>query len=83
MVIKDSTICELNKERERQIDKGFDNEWDDSFKTPDDWCTDIDAYVTWAKQMARMRSPEKYRRRMVQVATIAIAAIESFDRVNK
>jgi hypothetical protein len=40
----------------------------------------IEDYAGWARVMAGMSSPDKYRRRMVQVAALAVAAIESHDR---
>ena len=78
--ISQEITLELNAERLRQIAKGFDNEWDDESKYFADWCNDIEAYVVWARQMYRMRSPEKYRKRMLQIAALAIAACESYDR---
>lgn len=80
-MFNDLLVAELEQERQRQIDKGFGPEWDDDSKTLEDWCNDIEAYVVWARQMYRMRSPEKYRRRMKQIAVLAIAACESFDRL--
>ena len=71
---------EIDNERKRQIEKGYNAKWDDEIKTIEDFCNDIEAYVVWARQMHRMRSPEKYRRRMMQIAAIAIAACESYDR---
>jgi len=67
-------------ERARQDGKWGGAQVDDARKTPADWCLDIEAYNTWACQMHRMGSPDKYRRRMMQVAALAIAACESFDR---
>lgn len=78
-----AVIAEVMTERQRQAGKGFNAEWDDTAKTVEDWCNDIEAYVVWARQMHRMRSPEKYRRRMKQIAALAIAACESFDRKEK
>lgn len=67
-------------ERKRQDEKWGGPESDDKRKTEIDWIEDIEAYTAWAKQMYRMGSPEKYRRRMMQVAALAVAACESFDR---
>lgn len=67
-------------ERARQDGKWGGAQVDDDRKTPADWCLDIEAYNTWACQMHRMGSPDKYRRRMMQVAALAVAACESFDR---
>jgi len=79
-LLKTDMILELQKERLRQIEKGFDDNWDDTNKTIENWCDDIEAYIVWARQMYRMRSPEKYRNRMKQIAVLAIAACESYDR---
>lgn len=67
-------------ERARQDSKWGGAQADDARKTPMDWCLDIEAYNTWACQMYRMGSPEKYRHRMMQIAALAIAACESYDR---
>ena len=37
-------------------------------------------YVGWARSMAAMGSTDKARRRLIQVAALAIAAVESMDR---
>lgn len=73
---------EVALERNRQNEKWGGPEQDDSRKNTFDWISDIEAYVAWAKQMHRMGSPEKYRRRMMQVAALAVAACESHDRKN-
>lgn len=67
-------------ERARQDGKWGGAQEDDARKTPEEWCNDIEAYVVWARQMHRMGSPDKYRRRMTQIAALAVAACESFDR---
>lgn len=67
-------------ERARQDHKWGGPEADDARKTEIDWVADIQAYVAWACQMHRSGSPEKYRRRMMQVAALAVAACESYDR---
>jgi hypothetical protein len=76
-----NVVNEVTAERERQNVKFGGPAADDARKTPEDWCNDIEAYVVWARQMHRMGSPEKYRHRMMQVAALAIAACESFDRL--
>lgn len=67
-------------ERARQDGKWGGAQTDDARKTPEEWCNDIEAYVVWARQMHRMGSPDKYRRRMMQIAALAVAACESYDR---
>jgi len=73
-------LTEILSERDRQREKWGGDFEDDIRKDPIDWASDIQAYATWAKQMMRMRSHEKYRKRMMQIAALAVAACESFDR---
>ena len=63
----------------RQNEKGFDAVHDDVHSL-EDLCDHIIAYTTWAKEMLRMSSPEKFRRRIMQVGTIAAKTCQSFDR---
>lgn len=70
---------EIREERKRQCEKGYDQVHDDG-QGLENICDDIIAYATWAKQMARMKSPDRYRRRMRQIGALAVAACESFDR---
>ena len=77
----DLILKEIQEERQRQYKKGFNFSHDDS-QSEDVICDAIIAYAQWAKQMNRMKSPEKYRRRMMQIGAMAIAACESFDRKN-
>ena len=72
---------EVQIERARQDAKWGGPKVDDTRKTAENWCNDIEAYVVWARQMHRMGSPEKYRRRMKQIAALAIAACQSYDRL--
>jgi hypothetical protein len=75
-----SVMNEVTTERKRQDMKFGGPDADDSRKTPEDWCNDIEAYIVWARHMHRMDSPERYRRRVMQVAALAVAACESYDR---
>jgi len=75
-----SVSREITYERSRQRAKGF-NANHDATKTPENWCNDIEAYVVWARQMSRMGSDKKYRKRMKQIAALAVAACESFDQL--
>ena len=70
---------EIKAERVRQDLKWGGEHWDDG-KMVEDWVDDIIAYTTWAKQMWRARLSEKYRKRMMQVAALAVAACQSYDR---
>jgi hypothetical protein len=79
-MVRFDAMAEVGAERERQDAKWGGPEADDARKTPADWVQDIDSYVTWAGQMARMGDLNKYRRRMMQVAALALAACEHYDR---
>ena len=80
MAISKEVLYQIEVERKKQISKGFIAEIDDT-KGHLDWCADIEAYCAWARQMGRMTALTKYRHRMMQIAALAIAACESFDRV--
>ena len=66
-------------ERDRQ-DQKWGGETHDDHHGPEDWHRYIVRYAGWAAQMADMGSLYKYRRRMVQVSALALAAVESVDR---
>ena len=74
-----TAIKEVIAERERQDDKWGGAEHDDQHSTAD-FCRYIKNYTAWADQMADMGSPDKARRRLIQVAAMAVAAVESIDR---
>lgn len=76
-----SVIGEVKAERRRQDEKWGGPEADDRRKSVEAWLLDIEAYVAWCRQMYRMGSPDKYRRRMIQVAALVVAALESHDRL--
>lgn len=73
---------EIIAERSRQDEKWGGPQQGDARKGPTAWCADIEAYALTAKQQARRGQPEEYRRRMLQVAALAVAACESFDRLS-
>lgn len=75
-----SVIGEVMAERVRQDEKWGGPVSDDFHKTTIDWIQDIEGYTAWAKQKIRSGNPGEYRRRMMQIAALAIAACESFDR---
>ncbi|BBO80189.1 hypothetical protein DSCO28_07550 [Desulfosarcina ovata subsp. sediminis] len=72
--------ADVRNERIRQDQKNGGVEHDDNH-FPAEWCELINAYATWAKTMESFDNLEKYRRRMIQVAALAIAAVESHDRL--
>jgi alkylhydroperoxidase/carboxymuconolactone decarboxylase family protein YurZ len=75
-----SILKEVAKERERQISKGYDAIHDDYEKLFTDFIEDIESYNLWCRQMYRMGSLDKARRRMVQIAALAVSAVEYIDR---
>ena len=72
-------IHDVMAERNRQDEKWGGPEHDDGH-TFRDYVRWIKNYAGWSDQMADGLSWEKARRRMVQVAALAIAAIEWVDR---
>jgi hypothetical protein len=77
----DAAILDVIAERKRQDAKWGGPLSDDQRNHPSDWCRLIQDYAGWARTMASMDSSEKYRKRMVQIAALAVAAIESHDRL--
>lgn len=76
----DPIYIEIAEERARQDVKWGGSAHDDEH-APFFWCQLIQDYAGWARVMAGMDNPAKYRRRMVQVATLAVAAAQSHDRL--
>jgi len=78
----DKILGEVANERVRQISK-----WGhkvDKIYSPLDWHEMISDYNGWARRMAAMGSPHKARTRYIQVAALAIAAVEALDaRIDK
>ncbi len=80
MTINSELIClEVAEERERQ-----DNKWggpihDDEHSVAE-FAQLIEDYAGWARTMAGMNSPHKARNRLIQVAALAVAAVEGIDR---
>jgi hypothetical protein len=68
-----------------------ENKWSSEDKTyqehdderlPKDWCEDIVCYAYWAKMMTRMESGEKLRKRLLQIAGLALHGVMSYDRLS-
>lgn len=74
-----SVIDEVVAERQRQDEKWGGAEHDDSHDTTV-FVQLIEDYAGWARVMAGMQNGIKARRRLVQVAALAVAAVESIDR---
>ncbi len=75
----DQLLEEVRLERERQDGKWGGAKHDDS-NGPEHWRDMIHAYTNWSWSMFRMGSRDKWRRRMIQVAALALAWVESEDR---
>ncbi|KXS55031.1 MAG: hypothetical protein AWU57_627 [Marinobacter sp. T13-3] len=80
--IQEVVLAAIAAERRRQDDKWGGAAHDDEL-SPDHFVQRVQDYAGWARVMAGMNSPHKYRRRMIQVAAIATAAVESHDRQAK
>lgn len=74
-----SVIDDVKNERVRQFEK-WDGVFSDDNYTPGDWYALIKDYNCWARRMGCMGSTDKYRRRLIQIAALAVAAVEALDR---
>lgn len=74
-----SVLLEVLKERERQVGK-WDGVFDDADWLPGDWYSMIEDYNGWARRMACMGSKDKARNRYIQIAALAVAAVEALDK---
>lgn len=72
-------LQDVLSERKRQDGKWGGPSHDDNHTTAEfvQW---IEDYAGWARMMDSMQSFDKARRRLVQVAALAVAAVESIDR---
>ena len=72
-------LADVAAERVRQDYKWggpeVDDRWDEL-----DWHEMIADYNGWARRMAAMNSFDKARNRYVQIAALAVAAVEALDR---
>lgn len=72
-------LGELAAERQRADGKWGGAQHDDAL-TPDQWWAVLTDYAGWARRMWVMGSPDQARRRLVQLAALAVAAVEVIDR---
>lgn len=72
-------LGEIAIERARQDDKWGGAAHDDQHTTAD-FVQLIQDYAGWSRVMDGMNSPDKARRRLIQVAALALAGVESIDR---
>lgn len=78
MMSSETILEEVSEERARQIRKGYLASYDQGHHQ-NDWHRMIGDYTSWARQMANMGSPDNARKRYVQVAALAVAAVEALD----
>jgi hypothetical protein len=77
--VTNRVLADVAAERQRQIMKWTETFNDDHW-TPLDWHEMIADYNGWARRMATMGSTEKARNRYIQIAALAVAAVEAIDR---
>lgn len=70
---------EVSKERVYQDAKWGGPEHDDQY-TAEEFLRLVEKYAISARVLSSMDSPEKARHRLIRVAALAIAAVESIDR---
>lgn len=74
-----NVLNDIRAERDRQNAK-WGGAANDDQHTVGEFVQLIQDYAGWARTMATMNSPEKARRRLVQVAALAVACVEAMDR---
>jgi len=72
-------LAQVAEERERQDGKWGGESHDDTLSI-DEWHELLSDYIGWGRRMAKMGSPDKARRRLIQVAALAVAQVEAIDR---
>ena len=76
---RDEVLNEVSLERDRQISK-WSGIFDDANYSCEDWHAMITDYSAWARRMGAMGSKDKQRNRLIQVAALAVAAVEAIDK---
>jgi hypothetical protein len=79
MTKTDHVLVDVAEERIRQDEKWGGSVNDDQWDALD-WHEMIADYNAWARRMVAMESYDKARRRYIQVAALAVAAVEALDR---
>ena len=74
--MNEAILQEIREEREYQDGK-WGTEFDDK-NTLNDWAAYINVYL--GKCVTMKSNPEEQRKQMKKVATLAVAAMEAFDR---
>ena len=76
-------VLEQDKTERARQDEKWGGSANDDKHTIAEWVNLIKAYADWAEVMQGMGSLDKARNRLVQVAAMAVAAVESVDRQSK
>ena len=79
MSIRHNILVDIELERDRQTNK-WTGIFEDSKWSAFDWHEMISDYNAWARRMASMGSLDKARNRYIQIAALAVAAIEQIDQ---
>lgn len=79
MTRRQSILVDVSNERVRQEQK-WDGVFNDDHYSAFDWHEMIADYNAWARRMASMGSMDKARIRYIQIAALAVAAVEALDR---
>lgn len=79
LMARQKVLHDVSTERIRQDQKWGGSENDDRWDALD-WYEMIADYNGWARRMATMNSFDKARNRYVQIAALAVAAVEALDR---
>jgi hypothetical protein len=72
-------IGDIFAERANQVEQGYDQANDDATK-PKEWVAYIDKQIGKAFNAQLSRDADDFRDRMVKIAALALAALESIDR---
>ena len=75
---REEILQQVGKERRRQIRK-LEGTFVDTAYSPSYWHALIADYNAWARRMAAMGSCDKARNRYIQIAALAVAAVEALD----
>ncbi len=78
-IVTNDVLAAVRDERDRQALKWGGPVTDDHWNALD-WHEMISDYNAWARRMAAMRSYGKARTRYIQIAALAVAAVEALDR---
>lgn len=78
----DTIIAKVLNERIAQDQQWGGPDHDDTH-TPTDWVAILSRHVGLSAMDAGQIDPAIWRRQMIRVAAVAIAALESFDRLNR